>query len=185
MSGAPKKTPAGIWGVMAQFSTPEDVVAAAEKAFAAGYRKMDAYSPHPIEGLAEAMGKARTRIPLLVLMAGITGLFAGYGLEFFVSVIDYPLNIGGRPLNSIPSFVPVAYECTILFASLMSALGMLAINGFPMPYHPVFNVPEFARGASCDKFFLCLEATDPKFTPEGARSFLNTLKSEGVHDVEP
>lgn len=182
---APAKTTAGTWGVMAQFATPEDVLEAADKAFAAGYRKMDAYSPHPIEGLAEAMGKARTRIPFLVLMAGLTGLCAGFGLEYFTSVIDYPMNIGGRPLNSIPSFVPVAYECTILFSALMSALGMLAINGFPMPYHPVFNVAEFVRGASRDKFFLCIEATDPKFDAAAVRAFLTGLKPEGVHDVEP
>jgi len=172
-----------IYGLMAEFSDPNELVAAARRAHEAGYRRMDAYTPFPVEELAEAMGIHRTRLPFLVLMGGIAGALAGYGLAYWTSVIDYPLNVGGRPFNSVPSFIPVTFETTVLFAALTAVLGLLAINGLPMPYHPVFNVPRFAL-ASQDRFFLCIEATDPLFDREHTRRFLERLVPRAVSEVE-
>ena len=172
-----------IYGLMAEFSDPNELVAAARQAHEAGYRRMDAYTPFPIEELAEAMGIHRTRLPFLVLMGGIAGALAGYGLAYWTSVIDYPLNVGGRPFNSVPSFIPVTFETTVLFGALTAVLGLLAINGLPMPYHPVFNVPRFAL-ASQDRFFLCIEATDPLFDREHTRRFLERLVPRAVSEVE-
>jgi hypothetical protein len=174
---------APLFGVMAEFSDPGKLIEAADRTRQAGYKVMDAYSPFPIEGLYEAMGKKHTILPMLVLLGGLAGLCAGYGLEFWVNVIEYPLNIGGRPLNSIPSFIPIGYECTILFASLTAALGMLALNGFPQPYHPVFNVPEFVK-CSNNGFFLCVESTDPQFDKSKVKAFLQSLGAQGVYEVE-
>jgi hypothetical protein len=173
-----------IYGLMAEFDRPEELRSAAQQAYAAGYRRMDAYTPFPVEGLAEALGLHRTRLPLVVLLGGIVGCIGGFGLQYYASVIDYPLNIGGRPLNSWPSFVPVTFETTILCAALAAVLGMLALNGLPMPYHPVFNVPEFQR-ASRDGFFLCIEAADPKFDAAQTRTFLESLNPREVSEVEP
>ena len=171
------------YGVMAQFDNPDDVLAAAKAAFAAGYRKLDAYSPLPVHGLADAIGYKRTRLPWLVFCMGIVGAIAGYGLCYWVSVIDYPLNIGGRPFHSGPSFIPVTFELTILFAAMTSAFGMLIANGLPQPYHPVFNVANFAR-ASSDLFFLCIEAEDEKFDMEETTRFLQSLNPQEVSQVE-
>ena len=171
------------YGVMAQFDNPDDVLAAAKAAFAAGYRKLDAYSPLPVHGLADAIGYKRTRLPWLVFCMGIVGAIAGYRLCYWVSVIDYPLNIGGRPFHSGPSFIPVTFELTILFSAMTSAFGMLIANGLPQPYHPVFNVANFAR-ASSDLFFLCIEAEDEKFDMEETTRFLQSLNPQEVSQVE-
>src|SRR3954470_11815430 len=154
-----------LFGLLAEFETPTALVEATEKARLAGYRKMDAYSPIPIEELSEALGLERTRLPKLVLLGGILGGLAGYGLEYWSQAIAYPLNIGGRPFHSWPQFIPVTFEMTVLGAALTAFVGMWALNGLPRPYHPVFNVPEFAR-ASTDRFFLCIEAADPRFDRE-------------------
>jgi hypothetical protein len=172
-----------IYGLMAEFDRPEELRSAAQQAYAAGYRRMDAYTPFPVEGLAEALGLHRTRLPLVVLLGGIVGCIGGFGLQYYASVIDYPLNIGGRPLNSWPSFVPVTFETTILCAALAAVLGMLALNGLPMPYHPVFNVPRFEL-ATRDHFFLCIEAADPHFDRQETRRFLECLGSREVTEVD-
>lgn len=171
-----------IYGLLAEFDSPTAVVDAARRAHDAGYRKMDAYSPFPIEDLTEAIGFRHTRLPMIVLTGGILGAVGGFGLQYWVSVIEYPVNVGGRPFLSWPSFIPVTFETTVLVAALFAVLGMLALNGMPMPYHPVFNVPEFAL-ASKDKFFLCLEAADPIFDPVASRKFLESLEPKSVWEV--
>lgn len=177
------RTKPALYGLMAEFEQAEDLIEAAQRAYAAGYRRMDAYSPYPVEGLADAIGFRRTRLPLIVLLGGIAGGVGGYLLQYYTTVIDYPINVGGRPLHSWPAFIPVTFEMTILIAALSAVLGMLALNGLPMPYHPVFNVPRFEL-ASRNLFFLCIEATDPHFDVEGTRQFLQTLKPRQVHDVD-
>ena len=173
-----------LYGLMAEFDSPADLLEAAGRAYEEGYRRMDAYSPFPVHGLAEALGFRRTRLPLLVFFGGIAGCVGGYGLQYWISAIDYPLNIGGRPLNSWPAFIPVTFELTILVAALAAVLGMLALNGLPLPYHPVFNVPEFEL-ASRNRFFLCIESTDPKFDRGETNHFLESLKPLAVFEVEP
>ena len=173
-----------FYGLMAEFDSPEALREAAQRAFAAGFRRMDAYSPFPVEGLAEALGFHRSRVPLIVLIGGILGCLGGFFLQYWLAVIDYPINIGGRPLNSWPSFVPVTFELTILVAALSAVFGVLALNGLPMPYHPVFNVERFQL-ASRNRFFLCIEATDPKFELESVRRFFESVGSQGVYEVEP
>jgi hypothetical protein len=172
-----------IYGLMAEFDRPEELRSAAQQAYAEGYRRMDAYTPFPVEGLAEALGLHRTRLPLVVLLGGIVGCIGGFVLQYYAAVIDYPINVGGRPLNSWPSFIPVTFETTILCAALAAVLGMLALNGLPMPYHPVFNVPRFEL-ATRDHFFLCIEATDPRFDRQGTRQFLERLGSREVTEVD-
>jgi hypothetical protein len=176
------KQASAVYGLMAEFEDPKSLVVATQRAHAAGYRRMDAYSPFPIEELHEALGSPHTRLPLVVLIGGLCGCVAGYLLEYWSSVIAYPLNIGGKPLHSWPAFIPVTFECTILAAALSCVLGMLALNGLPMPYHPVFNVPRFAL-ASRNRFFLCIEAQDPKFDVEATRRFLETLGPREVSAV--
>ena len=173
-----------LYGIMAEFGDPTAVVVAARRANEAGYRKMDAYTPFPIEELAEALGyRSRGRLPKIVLLGGITGALGGFFLQYWCSVIAYPINIGGRPLNSWPSFIPITFETTVLLAALSTVLGMLALNGLPTPYHPVFNVPEFAL-ATRDRFFLCIESSDPRFDPQATRRFLEGLGPQKVFDVE-
>ena len=174
---------AGIYGILAEFRDPGAIVAAAHRAYEAGYRKMDAYTPYPIEELAEALGwRTRGRLPRIVLAGGLAGAAAGYGFQYWVSVIAYPMNVGGRPLHSWPSFIPVTFETAVLFAAVSAVLGMLALNGLPRPHHPVFNAPHFAL-ASTDRFFLCIEADDPRFDPVSTRGFLESLKPEEVSVV--
>jgi len=172
-----------IYGLLAEFGDANELVAATRQAYEAGYRKMDAYSPFPIEELAEALGVHHTRLPLLVLIGGICGLVGGYALQYWTSAIDYPINVGGRPLNSWPAFIPITFETTVLLAALTAVLGMLALNGLPMPYHPVFNVPRFAL-ASRDRFFLCIEAVDPLFDIDDTTRFLQRQQPRQVSEVD-
>jgi len=171
-----------IYGLIAEFEDPTSLVTATERAHREGYRRMDAYSPFPIEELHHALGSKPTRLPLIVLIGGLLGCIGGYTLEYWSSVIAYPLNIGGKPLHSWPAFIPVTFECTILAAALSCVLGMLALNGLPMPYHPVFSVPRFAL-ASRNRFFLCIESTDPKFDIDATRHFLDSLNPREVSAV--
>jgi hypothetical protein len=172
-----------VYGLMAEFRSPQELVEAAEKAHAAGYRRMDAYTPFPIEAAWEALGHHKSRVPLLVLVGGIIGALAGFGLQYWVAAVAYPLNIGGRPYNSWPAFIPVTFEMTILVAGAFAVLGMLALNGLPMPHHPVFNVKRFAL-ASRDRYFLCIEARDRRFDPVATRDFLRSLGPSEVSEVE-
>jgi ActD protein len=174
--------PATVYGLMAEFDDPNALVAATTRAYREGYRRMDAYSPFPIEELHEALGAGHTRLPLIVLIGGILGCIGGYALQYWTQAIAYPINVGGRPYHSWPAFIPVTFECTILAAALSAVLGMVALNGLPMPYHPVFNVPRFAL-ASRNRFFLCIEARDPKFDVERTRRFLETLEPREVTTV--
>ena len=171
-----------LYGLMAEFADPTSLVTATERAHHEGYRHMDAYSPYPIEELHDALGARHTKLPLIVLIGGLVGCLGGYALQYWSSVIAYPLNIGGKPLHSWPAFIPVTFECTILAAALSCVLGMLALNGLPMPYHPVFNLARFAL-ASRNRFFLCIEATDPKFDLEATRRFLESLEPREVSTV--
>ena len=171
-----------VYGLMAEFESPTALVDATNRARHEGYRCMDAYSPFPIEELHEALGGHHTRLPLIVLVGGLVGCIGGYSLEYWVSAMAYPINVGGRPLHSWPAFIPVTFECTILVAALSAVFGMLALNGLPMPYHPVFNVPRFAL-ASRNRFFLCIEARDKKFDLTETRRFLETLNPREVSTV--
>jgi hypothetical protein len=173
-----------LYGIMAEFESPESLLVATERAYAEGYRKMDAYTPYPVHGLAQALGHKGVRLPWIVLGGGIVGALAGYGMQYYASAIAYPLNIGGRPLNSWPAFLPITFELAILCAALAAVLGMLALNGLPEPYHPVFNVPSFEQ-ASRNHFFLCIESGDPKFDREATRRFMEGLGSRSVDEVEP
>jgi hypothetical protein len=170
------------YGLMAEFDNAGALIEAANRARLAGYRRMDAYSPIPVEDLNEALGLKRTRLPLLVLIGGICGGLGGYGLEYWTSVIAYPMNVGGRPFHSWPQFIPVTFETTVLGAALSCFIGMWALNKLPQPYHPVFNVPAFAR-ASTDRFFLCIESGDPRFEHEATWQFLESLHPVGVSEV--
>ena len=171
-----------LHGLMAEFDDPEKLVAAAEATRDAGYARMNCYSPYPVPGAWEAMGH-KSPMSRLVLLAGITGCLLGFGFITWTQVIDYPWNIGGRPTFSWPMFIPPTFETTILFAGLTAAFGMLLVNGLPRPYHPVFNVPSFVR-ASKDRYFLVIEATDPKFDPADTSSFLQGLGPIEVNEVE-
>ena len=177
-----KKEP-DLYGLLAEFDSPTAIVSAAERVYEAGYRSMDAYTPFAIEGLAEAIGFRKNSIALVVLLGGLIGGLSGLGLQIWTSAIAYPLNIGGRPLISWPSFIPATFEMTILLAAFGAVLGMLALNGLPMPYHPVFNAPRFEL-ASRSHFFLCVESKDPKFDPVATRQLLLSLGANEVSDVE-
>src|SRR5213592_2104578 len=168
-----------IYGMMAEFDTPDSIVHAARLTHEAGYRRIDAYSPFPIEALAEAIDFHPTDVPLVVLVGGIIGGLSGFFLQYWIHVINYPINVGGRPLNSWPAFIVVTFEMTILFAGISAVLGMLALNGLPMPYHPVFNVPRFAL-ASRNRFFFCIEAIDPLFDRRKTAEFLESLDPREV-----
>ena len=173
---------ASVYGLMAEFDSPQQLLDAAHKAHGAGYKKMDAFSPFPVEGLAEAIGFHKNMVPFVVLVGGIIGGLSGYLLQYYVAVITYPINVGGRPYHSWPSFIIVTFEMTILFAGLSAVFGMLALNGLPMPYHPVFNVAEFAK-ASDNKFFLVVFSTDPKYDAARTRDFLKGLAPRAISEV--
>ena len=173
----------GIFGLMAEFPDPTSLVVATRKTHEEGYREMDAYSPFPIHELIDAFHAHDHRVQRNVLVGGIVGMLAGFGLCYWVSTIAYPLNIGGRPFNSWPSFIPVTFELTILFASFAAVLSWIMLSGLPMPYHPVFNVPRFAEIASEKGFFLTIESTDPKFDRDATQRFLDGLEPRGVSEV--
>ena len=174
---------APLHGIMAEFDSPTALVAAIHQARGAGYRVMDAYSPIPVEEVSEALHIHDRLLPILVFFGGLAGCVGGMALAYWTSVIDYPINVGGRPFFSWPSFLPVTFETTVLCAALTTVLGLLALNGLPMPYHPVFNVPQFAL-ATREKFFLCIEATDPQFDLRETRRFLEGLDPLSVAEVE-
>jgi hypothetical protein len=172
-----------LHGLIAEFESPAALIEAAGQAHAAGYRKMDAYTPYPIHELAEALRLPRTKLPVIVFIGGALGCATGLAMQWFATAIHYPINVGGRPIASWPSYVPITFELTVLFAAIAAVLGMLALNGLPMPYHPVFNVPRFAL-ASRDRFFLCIEAVDPLFEIAKTRDFLTSLGAREVTEVE-
>lgn len=176
------KTKSLLFGFVAEFADQHALKASVRKARQEGFRQIDAYTPFPVEGLAEELGAHHSVIPLMVFIGGVAGALTGIVLQYYSAVIDYPLNIGGRPLNSWPAFVVVTFELTILFAGLTAVFGMLAVNGLPKPHHPLFNEPRFDR-ATQDRFFLAIEATDPKFDPESTWHFLENLNAEGVYAV--
>jgi hypothetical protein len=173
-----------VYGLLAEFKTTTELVDAARATREAGYTHTDGFSPFPIADMDEALAIPRTRIRWLILVAGITGCLFGFGMQYFANVIHYPMNIGGRPMNSWPMFIPITFELTILFTALTTVLSMLIANGFPQPYHPVFNVPSFAH-ASQDSFFLIIEASDPKFNREETMNFLKSLHPHEVTEVAP
>jgi hypothetical protein len=177
----PALTPT-VYGAMAEFDSPEELIVACKQAYAEGFRKMDAFAPMPVEGLAEAIGYKRNFVATCVLIAGICGVCFGFGFLEWITNVAYAHNVGGRPTNSWPAYIPITFECMILFSALTSMFSMFFMNGLPQPYHPVFNVPEFAR-ASKDRFFLCIEAKDPKFGESETVQFLRSLGASEVSVV--
>jgi hypothetical protein len=171
-----------IYGMMAEFDTPAALVEAAKRTYQAGYKRIDAYTPFPVEGLAEEIGFHRDEVPLVVLIGGMVGGLTGYLMQYWMSAVAYPLNIGGKPYHSWPAFIVITFEMTILFAGISAVFGMLALNGLPMPYHPVFNVPRFTR-ASRDRFFLVVFSSDVKYDPAATRQFLESLDPRSVSEV--
>jgi hypothetical protein len=174
---------ASLHGVMGEFETPEQLLAASRAVRAAGYKHVDAYTPFPVEGLAHAIGFRWTYVPLITLIGGVLGGLSGFGFEYWSSVISYPINVGGRSLNSWPAFIPVTFELTVLGASIFSVVGMIALNKLPQPYHPVFNVERFAAHASTDRFYLCIESRDPKFNLAETSRLLQELHASHVNEV--
>jgi hypothetical protein len=172
-----------FYGVMAEFENPTDLVAAARRVYSLGYRRINGYSPYPIEELSEAIGFTHTSLPLIVFLGGLLGGLTGFFMQYWIEVIDYPLNVGGKPYNSWPAFIPITFEMTVLFAAFSAVLGMLVLNKLTQPYHPVFNVPNFAM-ATRDRFFLAVEANDPKFKHAEVVSLLQSLNALEVNDVE-
>jgi hypothetical protein len=172
-----------LYGLLAEFDSATAIVDAARRTRQAGFTKIDTFTPFPIHELDAALKLPRTKLPWLVLGGGIAGMAAGFALQYWASVIQYPLNIGGRPLASWPAFIVPSYELTILFAALTAVIGMIALNGLPMPYHPVFNVPQFSS-ASADRFFLSIETRDPRFDLAATRAFLEGLHPLGVTEIE-
>lgn len=178
------RTSPELHGLMAEFDDESSLVEALERLREAGYTDLDAFTPYPSEEVIHALGTKRSKVPLIVLAGGILGAVAGFGLQYWTAVIDYPMNIGGRPDNSWVSFIVVTFELTILIASLSGVAGMIALNGLPRPYHPVFNVEAFRESASTDGFFLVVEASDGKFDLRATESFLRTLSPVGVYEVD-
>jgi len=171
-----------LYGLMAEFETPGQLVAAARRTREAGFKKFDAYSPYPIHELDSAMDLHDNRVSLCTLIGGLAGCAGGFGLCSWVSAVAWPLNIGGRPLISAPMFIPVTFECTILLAGLTAAISMILLNGLPSPYHPVFNVERFAAAAR-NRFFLCIESDDPQFDRDQTAGFLESLGPEEIAEV--
>jgi len=179
-----RRTTPPLYGIMAEFDNPSDLVAAARQTYETGYRRINGYSPYPIEELSEAIGFTRTSLPLIVLIGGIIGGLGGFFMQYWMEVIDYPLNVGGKPYNSWPAFIPITFETTVLCAAFAAVFGMLALNKLPQPYHPVFNAPNFAM-ATRDRFFLVIEANDPLFKHDDAIQFMKSLEgAKNISDVE-
>jgi Protein of unknown function (DUF3341) len=174
--------PAGPYGLIAEFAEPEDLIEATRDAYDRGYRMMEAYTPFPVHGLPDALGFTHNKIPAVVLIGGVVGGLTGFFMQWYSAVISYPLDIGGRPFNSWPAFIPITFEMTVLFAALAAVFGMLALNGLPRPHHPVFNAPNFAL-ATRNRFFLCIQSRDPKFNIETARQFLEEHHPIAVNEV--
>src|SRR6267143_2994463 len=172
-----------LYGIMGEFNNPTDLVAAARRTYEAGYRRINGYSPYPIEELSEAIGFTHTSLPLIVFIGGVVGGLAGFFMQYWMEVINYPLNVGGKPYNSWPAFIPITFECTILCAAFAAVFGMLALNKLPQPYHPVFNAPNFDL-ATRDSFFLVIEASDRKFEHDAVVEFMRGLAPKNVLDVE-
>jgi hypothetical protein len=170
--------------LLAKFSTPETLVAATRRATEAGFRELDAYSPFPIEDLSEALRLKSSKLPYAVLVGGITGGVLGFLMQVFAQAIDYPLNIGGRPLISWPAYIPITFELTILLAAFGGVIGLFVVTRFPQPYHPVFNVEDFQKHGSQDGFYLGIEARDPKFDLAGTRKFLEDQGAILVSEIE-
>lgn len=172
-----------VHGLLGRFDTPESLVAATKKAYLAGYRRMDAYSPVPVEGLSAAMGRRRTAMPLIMLVGGLVGGTSGFAMQWFSAAVDYPFNVGGRPFNSWVSFIPITFELTVLLAALSGVFGMLYLNGLPRFNHPIFNARGIER-ATLDQFFLCIEVEDPKWDRAEIERFLtDELKAADVKEV--
>lgn len=182
MAGKRRVRPA-TYGLMAEFDNPSDAVAAAKRVYEEGYRRVDAFSPYPVEELSEAIHAHNTKMPLIVLIGGLLGGSLGYLMQFYLLAVSYPINVGGKPYHSWPAFIPITFECTVLGAALFAVFGMFALNGLPEPYHPVFNVPDFGL-ASRDRFFVLVESTDPKFDREQTAALLRSLGPREVSDVE-
>ena len=174
--------PRGVYGVMAEFEDPGALVNAARTAYQDGFRKLDAYTPFPIEELHGVLHLHRNKLPLIVLIGGILGALTGYLMQYYITVIYFPINVAGRPLHSWPSYIVITFELTILFGAIFTVVGLLGLCGLPMPYHPVFNVPRFSA-ASRDSFFLCIEAADPLFDLEKTRRFLENMEAKEVSEV--
>src|SRR5438876_5944846 len=178
-----KAKPTQLYGIIAEFDSPTELVASTRHTYAAGYRRVNGYSTFPIEALSEAIGFHHTRLPLIVLIGGIIGALGGFFMQYWMEVIDYPIIVGGKPFNSWPAFIPITFECTVLAAAFAAVLGMLALNKLPQPYHPVFNAPNFAL-ATRDSFFLVIESKDPKFDHDEVMRFLKSIEARDVCDVE-
>ena len=172
-----------VYGVIAEFENADAVIEAARRAYDAGYRKMDAYTPFPVEGLSEALGFRDHYVPWIMFAGGALGGLGGFALLTWTTMVAYPMNIGGRPLFAWPSFIPITFEMTVLVAAISGVVGMFMLNKLPMPYHPVFEAPHFEL-ASSSRFFLCIESEDPRFDREETRLFMETLDSVRVSEVE-
>jgi hypothetical protein len=170
------------YGLMAEFDSPEAVLDAARRVAAAGYTRAEAYTPFPVEGLSAALGFRRTRVSLIVLIGGIVGAVGAFAMQWYANVLSYRWNVGGKPPNSWPAFIPITFELGVLGASFAAVIGMLALNGLPQPYHSVFNAPRFSL-ASRDRFFLCIESTDPKFDREATRQLLEEMRPVSIEEV--
>lgn len=173
----------GPYALVAEFTSAEALLDAAEKTGQAGYRNTDAYTPFSVPGMSDALRFHDVRMPFLIFTGGLIGCFTGFTLQWYTAAVDYPLSVGGKPFNSLPSFFPVSFECTILFASLTAFICTFALNGLPKPYHPIFNTPGFLR-ASKDRFFLAIETSDPLYDADETRKFLEGLGAEAVSEVE-
>lgn len=172
-----------LYGIMAEFDNPTDLVNAARGVYEAGYRRINGYSPYPIEELSEAIGFTHTKLPIIVFIGGVIGGISGFLMQYWIEVVNYPIIVGGKPYNSWPAFIPITFECTVLFAAFSAVLGMLVLNKLPQPYHPVFNAPNFAL-ATRDRFFLAVEANDPKFKHDEVVGLLKELGALDITDVE-
>jgi hypothetical protein len=176
-----ERTKPPIYGYLAEFAEPDRLLEAAKKTKDAGYEVVEAYSPLPLHGLADILGWSN-RLPAIVFVGGLVGAIFGFTLQYWVSVVDYPVIVGGKPFNSWPAFVVPTFECTILFASIAAVLGMFWLNGLPQPYHPVFNVPHFVE-ASRNRFFLMILSRDPSFDMDGTKKFMKSLKPVSLEEV--